>query len=109
MAAGLRLVAWDVWYVGGRQFRGRTVAEWKALPSTGLLWITAYYENGNRVFYSGGDWYFIDGDRFQYVPTGDWGTWQPKSEGCKDCIKRGDGCSDEEFAAIEREAWATWL
>ena len=97
------------WYTGGRIFDGTTVEDWKALPDTGVLWVTVFRPDGGRNFYSGGDWYHIVDGGLEYVRAYPWGEHAPKPRGCLECIKRGDGASDDEFRAIEAQALAYHL
>lgn len=102
-----------VWYTDGRTgqrrvYRVTTVGGWKRLPKTGLLWATLYASTG-RTYFNGADWYWLAGEWIERIPSGEWGTWAPRPDGCVHCIKRGDPVTDEEFARIEAEAMAATL
>lgn len=92
------------WYLSG-VYEGEGVEAFKALPPEGVLWITTYPRPGYRNHYNGGDWYKWDGDTLGYIPSGEWGTWQPRPDGCASCIKKGVGVSDEEFERVKAEAY----
>lgn len=94
-----------VWWADGGITDGTTTEAWKSLRPGGVVWVTRFHGT-HRAFYSGGDWYYLEDGDLRYVPSGEWGTHQSKPEGCRDCIKRGVGVSDEMFRRIEAEAWA---
>ncbi|MEK9767381.1 MAG: hypothetical protein VW683_00555 [Betaproteobacteria bacterium] len=95
------------WYTENRIFDGTSVEDWKSLPSEGVLFVSLFYPTG-VTFYNGADWYYInDQGNFAHVLSGEWGTEQPAPVSCIDCIKKGVGVSDEEYANIEQQALNT--
>ena len=82
-----------------------TVADWKALPAEGVVWVIEFRDTGRGMF-NGGDWYYIRDGALAYVPSVEWGVDQPKPTGCQDCVKRGVRVPDEEFARVMAEAKA---
>lgn len=83
-------------------FDGASADDWKALPDEGVVWVNDLASGVRRL--NGGDWYYIDNGALAYVSSREWGVDQPKPEGCQDCIKRGVGVSDAEFARVMAEA-----
>lgn len=93
------------WYVGKKVYIGNNWDDFKALPESGVIWITVFYPQG-RVFYNGGDWYYLQDNKLKYIPSGAWGSWQPRPEvECLSCVKQGVGVSDAEFEIVKELAW----
>jgi len=92
------------WYTDA-VYDGSSAEDWKALPAEGVVWVNEYRATGVGRF-NGGDWYYIDNGALAYVPSREWGKDEPKPTGCQDCIKRGVGVSDAEFARVMAEAKA---
>ena len=90
------------WYTDA-VYDGESVEDWKALPAEGVVWVTLFRDTG-RTMFNGGDWYHIVNGELAYVPSREWGQDEPKPTGCQDCIKRGVGVSDAEFARVMAEA-----
>lgn len=93
------------WYADGSIYDGESAEDWKALPAEGVVYVVELRATGRGMF-NGGDWYYIDNGALAYVSSVEWGVDQPKPEGCADCVKRGVGVTDEEFARIMAEAKA---
>lgn len=62
-----RMVGWRVWYradtIGGSQFDSAST-NWEDLPSTGVLQLVVYFQNGKRLLLQGKDYYWqeVGGD-----------------------------------------------
>lgn len=92
---------WKVYYTNNRIFESKYV-DWIQLPESGVLFVVVYFTAGRKI-YSGGDWYYLVNNKFDYVPSGKWGTWKPKPNvSCLSCIKQGVGVSDEEFNKLRQ-------
>ena len=96
---------WRAWYTDDREYEGKGVDAFKALPEIGVLVIVEYRDTGRRVL-AGGDWYYWQDGQIDYVSSGDWGTWKDRpSVSCLDCVKQGVGVSNDEFEAVYQRAW----
>lgn len=95
---------WRAWYTEGRTYEGDDLDAWKALPAEGALAVVVYDDAG-RTIYTGGDWYLWRDGGIAYVGAYPWGSHAPHPGGCLDCVKRGDGVSDEAWERVRLEVY----
>lgn len=97
-------IVWGAWYSEGGPIVGSSFEEWKALPSDGLQWVSWVLESGITHF-NAADWYWWNDNWIDRILSKkEWGVHVPHPGGCKSCVKKGTGVSDERFSEIAREA-----
>lgn len=91
------------YYTEGRVYKG-DYDDWLEMPADGVLVIIEHRATGRGVF-SGGDWYYADKGKIYYIPSGPWGTEQPKPAiSCTSCIKHGIGVPNADFKFVLAKA-----
>ena len=95
---------WTAYYSEGRIFRSEETT-WQELPELGVLVIALDNPTGRTVL-AGGDWYFLDGGRYGYVASREWGKPEPRPAlACRSCVKEGVGVSNDEMNETYSRAW----
>ena len=92
---------WTAYYTEGKVFHSQDT-DWSALPEEGVLIVVEYQPGGRRIV-DGGDWYWLENGRINYVPSLSWEKEEPKPQvSCSNCVKRGVAMEDDAFYALYR-------
>jgi hypothetical protein len=99
---------WKAWYSDNSVYSSENI-DWVDLPDDGMIVAVEYcYVNDQRYrnVFTGGDWYYRDNGRIQYVSSKQWGKDEPKPKiDCLSCIKRGGGMGDDAYQDMYNSAW----
>jgi hypothetical protein len=90
---------WTAYYTGNRVFDSNNLS-WAELPDDGVLIVVEYQQGGRRIV-DGGDWYWLEDGRINYVPSVSWDNEEPKPNvSCQSCVKRGAKADDDTFYSL---------